>query len=169
MIHHISLDVLGYHWAPIDPVAAGKLRRVLQEWEDTPYMSGAAIPGEGVDCIHYGGSCMCKLRGWPVTKMARLPQDFSMNNRLGAMRVMHQMRRTFPAHYTVRDGVCPAGSVMIVAPTGGGPGHWRFVGADRNTIWEAGALGVQRYGWSLDVANFTIVRVYAFSDMETWV
>lgn len=163
----ILLEKLGYRWlAHEDPRVEERLHRAFGEWIDTPYREGQATPKVGANCIGFGFGLLSRLHGRPF-QHERIPADTSMHNKVGAMRTLHRMRRTFPEHYRVRGPYLKPGDVMIAGPTGGGPGHWRFIGDERNTIWEAGSGGVQRYGWCIP-DTMKVFRVYRFTQEQQW-
>lgn len=157
------------NWVPHPlPGVAEKMLRVVKKWEGTPYMAGQCMPGVGVDCIRFGHAVLCEMTGKNLGAFPRLPQDMSMHNRLGSMRVLHQMRRDFSEHERVSGTVCIPMDIVITGYFGAGPGHMRLVGPEPNTIWEVTSHGVAKTGFAFHPKTQHVFRVYRLLGQDQW-
>lgn len=170
----------GLIWRPLweSPEFAGReaearlvterVMTVLQEWDQTPYMAGQSCKGVAVDCVRFVSGVLDDLYG-SRTDVPRDVQDIAMHDPKGATRTMRRIRRMFPAHHKVTDRIIEPGDAIVVGEAHGGPGHALFVGAEKNTLWQATKKGVQRCGLGLADGWQEIFRIYRFEDKGSWI
>lgn len=146
-----------------------RLEKACLRWEKTPYKSGIQMPGEGADCVRFFAALVDDLYGYRRTPPDRLPQDYSMHTRAGAIGVMKKILRLYPEMRRVRGRYLEPADVVVVGPLDGGPSHCLTVGARHNTLWHAiQGAGVCWTGWALIKNHQRIFRVYRFKDRESW-
>lgn len=177
----LQYDVLPYTWAPVqingcvwpNPSLSWAVQQridsALSGWAGTPYGSGQQCKGEGVDCIRYLAAFVDEMYGHKRCPTERLPQDYSMHTRAGAISVMRKILRIYPEMKKVPGTTLEPGDVVVVGPKEGGPSHCLIVGAKKNTMWHAANnTGVCMTGWGLMRDQQKIFRVYRFKDRHVW-
>ena len=137
---------------------------ICRGWVGTPYMPGQQCLGVAVDCVRFVSAVLDEILGERV-ETHRLPQDMSFHNPAGAKSAMKQFLSRAP-HFKVEPPLQP-GDVIVMGPTGGGPGHAAIVGLD--AIWHCGPTGVVNAGkgiCSFGVYNYK--TAYRASDRSSW-
>lgn len=170
-----------YYWAPVqvngcvwpNPARSWAIQQkigdVLSGWRGTPYVSGQQTKGEGADCIRYLAAFVDEMYGHKRCPTERLPQDYSMHTRAGAISVMRQILRIYPEMKKVHGETLEPGDVVVVGPAKGGPSHCMIVGSKQNTMWHAvQSAGVCQTGWGLMRDYQKVFRVYRFKDRHCW-
>ena len=146
-----------------------RLAEILSSWEGTRYWPNQCAKGAGVDCVRFVCSVMDELRGLSLPDPETLPQDSAMHNRAGAIATMKTIKQRYAPIAQVSDGSLEPCDILVTGPPGGGPGHGLIVGPERNQIWHATALRVQRCGLSFADGDYSkIFAVYRCGDRETW-
>lgn len=153
---------------PFGPVVELRLREILEQWEDTPYLSGQAVPGIGVYCTAFVARVLDELYRQPDTPLPSLPNDIGFHNRAGALAGLRYFMRRYPNHTEVDGWMVEPGDVLITGPANGGPGHAMIVGPDPETLWQADTgVGVHRSRFVLR-ASHRLHAVYRFFDRQKW-
>lgn len=145
-----------------------RMMKILQTWEHTRYMPGQQMPGVGTDCVRFVCGVLDELYN-RKTSLPRNVQDVALHDRKGAIRTMRHIRKLYPNHEKVTDGIIEPGDVIITGEQDGGPGHAILVGAEENTLWQAMYHGVQRCGLGLIQDYQRVFRIYRFKDKHSWV
>jgi len=158
-------------WQPLEPRLArvgDRLAGVLESWEHTPYNTKFADKGVGVYCSAFVSRVLDELYLQPPIELLRIPNDVSFHDRAGANAGLRWFLREYPAATRLQSDFIEPGDVLIVGPTGGGPGHAMIVGPRPNTLWHAtGTAGVHYTGLSLaDCYEFH--AAFRFADREVW-
>lgn len=162
--------VVGGKW-PNHPLSSRIEKRIhfaLAAWEGTPYVSGQQMPGVGADCVRYFAAFVDTMYGYRRVQPDRLPQDYSMHTRAGAISVMRDILRLYPEMRPVRGSTLEPGDVLVVGPQDGGPSHCMMVGSRENTLWHAVKPHVCWTGWGLMKGHQKVFRAYRFKDRGTW-
>lgn len=140
-------------WTPYSDnqskLAVARLKRILTDWEGTPYREGQQCRGYGTDCVRFVCAVLDELDG-QFREFTTLPSDTSLHSPVSARASLRRIMRIFMPHRPVKDGTAQPGDVLITGPRHGGPGHAMIVGFQRNTIWECTSPCVQRVGWGLE-------------------
>lgn len=140
-----------------------RLERILAGWRGTRYLAGSGARGTGADCVGFVAGVLDEMFG-TTTPRSHLPADLSLHSRVGAIAAMRAIRRTFRAHYAVKDGVLEPGDVVVTGPVDGGPGHAMIVGCRRAQVWHCTpGGGVCRTGYSITGLH-KVFRVYRMED-----
>lgn len=139
----------------------------LDSWRNTPYLLGAASKGYGVDCVRFCCAVVDKMFGYSRCPYEYLPQDTCFHDKEAALVAMRSLKTYYEPLETVSGAVQP-GDLLVVGPSGGGPGHLMIVGPAR-LLWHV----VVSHGPSatgLAVPNdFELFRKYRFSNRSEWV
>lgn len=146
-----------------------ELDRVLQSWAHphTPWMAGQQLKGVGVDCVRFVVGVMDELHGVNLPAIPRLPQDMSLHDRAGAMRVARAIEERYP-HLVVGDGRLEPGDVLVrKIGAGGGPGHVMIMGVRPGEVWHAtSGVGVVRA--SMAFPTDSLLHVWRPTEREHW-
>lgn len=169
----------GYRWETLPAsefvfkgdrdAALDRMRRILSEWEDTPYLAGRQVKKAGVDCVRFVCAVLDELYGInrDVKTVLNLPQDVSLHDRAGAFSAMRAIKELY-GHDDVEGLVVQPGDVFVVGETTGGPGHAIFVGPDENTLWQAGSRKVHKTGLAFVQDAQRVFRVYRPRERRKW-
>jgi hypothetical protein len=136
------------------------LETILHSWEDTPYLAGQQEKRVGVDCVRFVTAVLDELLHIHRTAIPRLPQDTAMHSRRGAISTMRLIRKLYPPAQIVRNHCIEPGDILVVGYESGGPGHALIVGAQKNTIWQAGSVSVHQGGIGLISRVQRLFRIY---------
>lgn len=147
------------------------LERVLLSWQGTPWMAGQCCRGRGVDCVRFVVAVLDELHHYEGDAVPRLPQDMSLHDRAGAMRVVKLIERRWPNRIlAVGEAIEPGDVVVIRTSAAGGPGHVLIAGVKPAELWHATSMvGVVRT--SLAVAGpgaEKVVRIWRTLGRESW-
>ena len=144
-----------------------RFRKILDQWERTPYNTKFAAKGEGISCSAFVCRVLDELYRRPPIDMPAIPADVGFHSHHGAVAGLRWFRRRYPTSYRMIGGETQPGDVFIVGPKGGGPGHAMIVGPQENTLWHASTTGVCYTGFMLP-ENLKVYAIYRFSDREVW-
>lgn len=162
-----------WEWEPMPPELKRQekaLARVLLSWEGTPYLSGSAAKGAGVDCVRFVCAVFKELEGAPfdTNSLKLLPPDAAMHNRQGSMMVMRYLLNFLSPVAEIQPPKLQPGDILVVGPANGGPGHAIIVSPWRNVLFHAGTQQVCRTGMGLAGHYQTIFHVYRKGNRECW-
>lgn len=150
-------------WRPSpsqDRVAA-----VLESWERTPYMQGAACKGAGVDCVRFVCAVLDELYGRYREPIQTVPQDAAFHDRRTAITGMRRVIEAYGPAEKLRPGApVEAGDILVTGPQGGGPGHAMIVGVRQ--LWHSTGERVQRAG--LTLGRWRLFRIYRPQEKHLW-
>ncbi len=177
----LQYEQLRYTWRPIHINGEGspdlalsrkiehRLEKFCHDWEKTPYVSGQQMAGQGTDCVRFWAAQVDYLYGYKRIAPERLPQDYSMHTRTGAMSTLKKIWRLYPELRRVRGPYLEPGDTLVVGYKNGGPGHVMTVGVQHNTLWHAVQnAGVCWTGWALQKDYQKVVAVFRFNNREEW-
>jgi len=146
-----------------------RLHEVVKSWEKTPYMALQSKKQGGVDCIRFVCSVADELYGYSRGPMVSLPPDQAMHDREGALAAMRAIcRRYEPLIDATDDEYLEPGDILVVGPSGGGPGHAMIAGGRQGHIWECLASGVTLSGMPLIGSAVELFRIYRVMDKHKW-
>lgn len=161
----------GYRWETLPAsdfmftgdrdAALDRMRRILGEWENTPYRPGQQVKEAGVDCVRFVCAVLDELYGIrrDIKAILNLPQDVALHDRAGAFSAMRAIKELY-GHDDVEGLLVQPGDVFVVGAATGGPGHAIIVGPDENTLWQAGSRSVHRTGLAFVQDEQRVFRVY---------
>lgn len=150
------------------PIAVGRIERALESWRETRYGSGQRCRGILADCLGFAFGVIDDVDGRPRAQCSSFPPDVSFHDPRLARRSLALLRRLYEPCQRLRDGLLQPMDVVVVGPSGGGPGHVMLVGYRRNTLWHcARESGVCESGWSLP-GEYRLIAAYRMSDRQRW-
>lgn len=145
------------------------LNKVLWSWDGTPWRGGQQCRGRtgGVDCVHFIVGVLDELHRLDLPPIKRLPQDLSLHDRAGAMRVAMEIVRRYP-NRAIEDGSIEPGDVLITRwQKEAGPGHVLIASCRPAELWHAcNPVGVVRT--SIGAAAPSILMHWRPTERETW-
>jgi hypothetical protein len=146
------------------------LKRVLLEWEGTPYFAGSAIKQGGVDCVRFICALFKELEGQPLNNeiIKLLPPDAAMHTKSGSIRVMKYILKLLDPIYEIVPPFVEPGDILVVGPTNGGPGHAMIVSPWKNVLVHAGTSEVCKTGFHLSVHYQKIFHVFRKGNRQCW-
>lgn len=163
-------EPLPMSWEPMPPelaLAQARLHETLCSWRGTPYMRGQQRKGVGVDCVRFCSAVWDELLGMSPYPIARLPHDAALNKPAVARAFMRHVLHHYAPIGPV-EGPAQPGDILVTGVAGAGPGHVILVGAERNTIWQAGQRSVDQHGWALTEGFQVLMHHYRFGNRERW-
>lgn len=167
----MKVSILQRGWQSVDQGFDSFLEDYLETWASTRYMRGCQVRGKGVDCVRFVAAVLDHISG-RRTSVRTLPQDAAFHDPAGARAAVRDMLRLYEPYDAIRDPDAPIqpGDILVVGPTGGGPGHAIIAGGRKNTLWQSDiGTGVARGGLGL-VDNYQVLhRIYRVSNLiELW-
>jgi len=147
--------------------ARTRLRFSLLCWEGTPYREGDQVQGVGVDCVRFVCAVLDEMYGFRRELPRNLPADRALHDPEGAKAAMRQLLRLYPSTEIAPDQAVEPGDILVMAPSGGGPGHAMIAGPDPNELWHVEpSAGVCYTGHGL--MDMTLHAIYRPHGKESW-
>jgi cell wall-associated NlpC family hydrolase len=145
-----------------------RLDEVLRSWLGTPYFSGGAAKGRGVDCRYFFVRVFDELYGLDLPLPERMPPTTAQHCPRTALWSLNDLCSRYP-HRLIRDRVCAEPGDAIVCSVEGyeTPMHCAIVGINKFEIWHA------THGTGVHVTSFARfagrhLRIYRPLNKESW-
>jgi cell wall-associated NlpC family hydrolase len=167
--------------ADLPPRWVAVLMAELSRWGGTPYVPGQGAPQMGADCIGFGAAVYDHLYGFgpDAPPLPRHAWDVAFHNGREAAKTTAQIRRRWPGVVQVwRRGerklgrpltadMLEPGDALIVAVSGGAPGHMMIVGGRPHTLFHCDPNAGVCYTGSGQYLR-RVVRVWRSAVRESW-
>ena len=159
-----SMRSMDFRWPEREASYTPRLRKVLSEWNNTPYGLGQQVKGVGVDCIRFVTGVMDDMFRRPYIKFPLISQDCCLTNPSKSKEIYDLLLRHYPCIDVEQnlDGSYDVepGDLVCCGPLLGTMGHGMVVGAERGTMYHATTFCVVKAGCS-----FMEYGVYSFKQV----
>jgi len=148
------------------------LQQSLERWRGTPWVAGQQLRGPrgGVDCVRFVVGVLDELFRLDLPNIPRLPQDMSLHDREGAMRVARAIEERYP--HTLIESVFeiePGDVIVLRTGAGAGPGHVLIAGSNPKQLWHASErVGVTTTSLAMFGPRFQVVRIWRPEGKDKW-
>lgn len=146
-----------------------RMHDVLLGWQGTRYGSGQRCRGVLADCVGFVFGAIDDVDGRPRAQSPSMPADTALHDAASSAEAMRALRDLYePVEVVTGRDVQPF-DILVVGPSGGGPGHAILVGPTRNTLWHCTpGAGVHQAGWALGTGYEVLHGAFRIGDRERW-
>ena len=168
-----SMRSMDFRWPKVEASYTPRLRKVLNEWNNTPYGLGQQVKGVGVDCIRFVTGVLDDMFKRPYIKFPLISQDCCLTDHKQSKAIYDLLLQHYPSaevkpnpdgSYDVEPG-----DLVCCGPLRGTLGHGMVVGADPGTMFHATTFSVVKAGCSfMEYGVYSFKQVLRPKGKDSW-